>query len=73
LDGGSARRTYNTKTEKKHTFIFRVGFEPINPLLDREKTIRAFDRMATVEGCGPGLFKVISTKAKEEKQENFQS
>jgi hypothetical protein len=58
LDGGSARRkaatyTHNsTNTEKTHTqtSIPSVGFEHTISVFEREKTVHALDRAATVIG-----------------------
>jgi hypothetical protein len=54
LDGGSTRRkaaTYTQSQDKQNkrtqTFMPRVGFEPTDPVLVREKTVHASDRAAS--------------------------
>jgi hypothetical protein len=55
LDGGSARRKaatehWTTQTQNKRTqiSILQVGFELTIPVFQREKTVHASDRVATV-------------------------
>jgi len=56
LDGGSARRKATTytgqhNTEKRgHTSMPRAGFEPMIPIFERSKTVRASDRAASGTG-----------------------
>jgi len=48
LDGGSARRTGQHNTEKRgHISMPRSGFEPIIPVFERWKTVRALDSATT--------------------------
>jgi hypothetical protein len=41
-------RPLPTQTQSKHTFMPRVGFEPMTPLFERAKTGHYFDWTATV-------------------------
>jgi hypothetical protein len=44
------RRTTETQNKRKQTFMPRVVFETMIPVLERAKTVHALDRAATVIG-----------------------
>jgi hypothetical protein len=44
------RGTTQTQNKRTQTYMPRVGFEPIIPVFERTKTVRALDRAATVIG-----------------------
>jgi hypothetical protein len=45
--------TTQTQNKRTQTSVTRVGFEPTNPVFEREKTVHALDRAATVIGYMP--------------------
>jgi hypothetical protein len=49
LDGGSATYTQDN-TNRIHTSMIPVGFEPTTPALELAKTVDTTDRAATVVG-----------------------
>jgi hypothetical protein len=46
--GHNPHRTTRTQKKQVQTFMPRLRFEPTAPVFEREKTIRALDRAATV-------------------------
>jgi len=69
LDGGSARRKATTytgqhNTEKRgHTSMPRAGFEPMIPVFERLKNVRALDR-AVIGASHEGIKRTLNTKYK---------
>jgi hypothetical protein len=45
------RRSTQTQNKRTQTSMPWVGFEPTTPAFEREKTVHALDRAATVIGC----------------------
>jgi hypothetical protein len=66
LDGGSARLKAatctqdNIKTEQTETSMPRVGPEPMNPVLERARTVHALDRAAVVIGTFFSYSRIIT-------------
>jgi hypothetical protein len=46
------RRTTQTQSKCRETFMLRVEFELTIPMFEREKAVHALGRAATVIGCG---------------------
>jgi hypothetical protein len=45
-----AHRSAQTQNKRTQTYIPQVGFEPMNPLFERAKTVHVLDRAATMIG-----------------------